>query len=184
MQVYFNERETIRIEVLISFNEKLVVAATNYIREKLKIDKNIWVFINDGKNFESDKHSGKFEKEVGVIRYNKDFLETATEEQILKLAFHETFHAFQFQEVFNYSQGIKSKVFSDEELKTLEHEFNLNTKTEDTNKWHELLLEQQAETFAHFMCEKYKEFFSGAVELIEKYLDMFPNLEQINKKLI
>lgn len=90
------------------FNEKLVIAGTNYIREKLKIDENIWVFINDGKNFESDKHSGKFEKEVGVIRYNKDFSKTATEEQVLKLAFHETFHAFQFQEVFNYNQGIKS----------------------------------------------------------------------------
>lgn len=159
------------------FNEKLVIAGTNYIREKLKIDENIWVFINDGKNFESDKHSGKFEKEVGVIRYNKDFSKTATEEQVLKLAFHETFHAFQFQEVFNYNQGIKSKVFSEEELTVLAHEFNPNTKTEETHKWHELLSEQQAETFAHFMYEKYKESFSGADMLIEKYLDMFPNFE-------
>ncbi len=79
--------------------------------------------------------------------------------------------------MFNYNQGIKSKVFSEEELKVLAHEFNPNTKTEETHKWHELLSEQQAETFAHFMYEKYKESFSGADMLIEKYLDMFPNLE-------
>ncbi len=159
------------------FNEKLVIAATNYVREKLRIDENIWVFVSTGDNFESNKHSGKFEIELCVIRYNKDFLKIATEEQIIKLAFYETFHALQFQELFYYEEGFKSKIFSEAELKILKREFNPDTKTGVTNKWHELLSEQQAETFAHFMYIKYKESFSGAAELVEKYLYKFINLE-------
>ena len=46
-----------------SFNEKLIISATNYARETIGITESLWVFINNSIMFESIDHSGMYDKE-------------------------------------------------------------------------------------------------------------------------
>src|SRR5690606_34662171 len=95
-----------------SFKEKLIISATNFAREKTNVDPALWVFVNKGNIFKSINHSGLFEKDTFVIRFNRDWIKIASEEQIIKTAFHETFHAVQQQALVGRTLGLKSDIFS------------------------------------------------------------------------
>jgi len=160
-----------------SHNEKLIISATNLARHIMKLDENIWVFINEGNTFESINHSGMYDKEHYLIRYNREWLKSATEEAIIKCAFHETFHAAQHQAIMERTLGIKSDYFTEVELEKLEHDFDSGNYNDKVGEWGEIFAEQQAEAFAAVFYDKYLETFKSANELIEKYYDMFPNIE-------
>lgn len=159
-----------------SKNEMLVIAATNYARKLMYIDESLWVFINDGKHFKSINHSGLYDKNF-IIRFNREWLKTAKEEQILKCAFHEVFHAVQHQEIMKKELGIESKFFPEDELKQLEFEFKDENYNDSSETWGTYLCELQAEDFAGQMYDKYWEEFNNPQELIEKYYEMFKNKE-------
>ena len=160
-----------------SAKEKLILSATNYAREKINVDPGLWVFINDGSVFKSIYHSGLFEKDNFVIRYNRDWIKIASEEQIIKTAFHETFHAVQQQALIERNLGLKSKIFSEAELNTLEHEFKDENYDDSIDTWHTHLSEQQAEAFAAYLFERFKEDLDKHEELVIKYYKRFINEE-------
>lgn len=101
----------------------LVIASTNYARKILNIAEELWVFINDGDMFKSINHSGLFDKDAFAIRYNREFLKSASIEKIMKLAFHETFHAAQLEAVVGSYLGLETKLFTKEEIEQIKHEF-------------------------------------------------------------
>lgn len=160
-----------------SFKEKLIISATNYAREKMNVDPGLWVFINDGSVFKSFHHSGLFEKDTFVIRYNRDWIKIASEEQIIKTAFHETFHAVQQQALIERNLGLKSEIFSEVELNTLEHEFKDENYDDSINTWHTHLSEQQAEAFAAYLFERFNKDLDKHEELVTKYYKRFVNEE-------
>ncbi len=84
-----------------STEEKLIILVTNNARKKMNVNLGLLVFMNDGSVFKSVNHSGLFEKDNFINRYNCDWIKTATNERIINTAFHETFHAVRQQaEVF------------------------------------------------------------------------------------
>jgi hypothetical protein len=160
-----------------SINEKLVIAATNFARQLLKVDNALWVFINDGELFKSVNYSGMFENEMFVIRYNREWLKTADNDKIIKCAFHETFHAVQYSAVIGYGMGVKNNLFRDDEMKKLIHEFNAENYDDSTEVWGTHLVEQQAEAFALELYEKFINQFKNTEDFIDRYYQMYPNIE-------
>lgn len=160
-----------------NFKEKLIISATNFAREKTNVDPGLWVFVNNGNIFKSINHSGLFEKDTFVIRYNRDWLKIASEEQIIKTAFHETFHAVQQQALIGRRLGLKSDIFSEDELNILEHEFKDENYDDSIDTWHTHLSEQQAETFAAHLFERFKQDLEKHEELVTKYYKRFINEE-------
>lgn len=160
-----------------STNEKLIISATNYARSVIGIDESLWVFINDGKIFKSINHSGMYDKEHFVIRYNRDWLKTAEFERIIKCAFHEVFHVVQHAELIVRKHGIKSKVFSDAELDQLEFEFMDENYSDSHHAWGSHLAEQQADSFADELYGKFIKNYQNTDDFIAKYYEMYPNKE-------
>lgn len=160
-----------------SLNEKLVIAATNFARRLLKVDDALWVFINDGDMFKSVNHSGLFEKEMFVIRYNRDCLRTAQTDRIIKCAFHETFHSVQYSAVIGYGMGVKNNLFSDDEMTQMIHEFKAENYDDSSDKWGTHLVEQQAEGFAQELYEKFINEFKNIEVFVDRYYEMYPNIE-------
>ena len=160
-----------------SLNERLVIAATNYARKLLKVDDALWVFINDGDMFKSINHSGLFEKELFVIRYNRDWITTAETGKIIKCAFHETFHTIQYSAVIGYGMGVKNNLFSDDEMTQMIHEFKAENYDDSSDKWGTHLLEQQAEGFALELYEKFINEFKNIEVFVDRYYEMYPNIE-------
>ena len=160
-----------------NFNEKLVIAASNYVRKLMNIDDSLWAFINKGDMFKSINHSGMFQKDVFVIRFNREWLETTTHERIIKCAFHETFHAVQYSAVVGSSLNLRNTLFTDEDVKRLTHEFGDGNYDDSNETEGSYLVEQQAEGFA---IELYKRFicqYKNVNEFIAEYNDMYPNNE-------
>lgn len=154
--------------------EKLIISGTNFARKALNIDENFWILISDINHFIDINHSGLYDKENFLIRYNKSWIRKSNNERILKCSFHEVFHAFQHQELLKRKLGLKTK-FTCDELNQIELEFRDEVYL--NNKWEDNLVEQQAETFAN---ELYTIFVSNNYEIdkfITKYLNLFPNLE-------
>lgn len=160
-----------------SMKEKLAIAATNFVRKLMKVDDALWVFINDGDMFKSINYSGMFQKDIFVIRYNRDWLKTAAHEKILMCAFHETFHAIQYSAVVGYELGMKENLFSDDEINQLTREFNAETYNDSNEMWSTYLVEQQAEGFAIELYTKYMEHFNKIDDFIDKYYDLYQNTE-------
>ena len=160
-----------------NFNEQLIIAATNYARHHLKIDESLWVFLSKGELFKSNKHSGRFEKDVFAIRYNQDWLKTAETDKIIRCAFHEVFHAFQFTELTKESLGLKSNVFTAEELKQLAFEFNDENYDDTDDSWGTYLAEQQAESYAEALYHKFLDEEKSIDQFIEKYHELYRNKE-------
>ena len=160
-----------------SLKEKLIISATNFAREKTNVDPGLWVFINNGDIFKSINHSGLFEKDTFVIRYNRDWIKIASEEQIIKTAFHETLHAVQQQVLVGRRLGLKSNIFTEEELNILEHEFKDENYDDSVDTWHTHLSEQQAETFAAYLFERFNKDLDKHEELVTKYYKRFINEE-------
>lgn len=134
--------------------EKLVLSATNYARKHLGINDTILVFINDGKVFKSTKHSALYEIDLGIIRYNKDWLKTASTERILRCAFYEVFIARIHLEILGHQQGTKSTLFSEEEFMKLEQEFK-NSDNGELNKVEKRLSSEFGEAYAEILYQKY-----------------------------
>lgn len=160
-----------------SMNEKLVIAATNFARQILNVDEALWVFINNGDMFKSINHSGLFDKDMFVIRYNRQWLITADKDKIIKCAFHETFHAVQYSAVIEYGMGIKNRLFTDDEMKQLIHEFKTENYDDSSELWGTHLVEQQAEGFALELHEKFINQFENIEDFIENYYEMYRNIE-------
>ena len=93
----------------------------------------------------------------------------SVQEQIIKTAFHETFHAVQQQALIGRRLGLKSDIFTEEELNTLEHEFKDENYDDSIDTWHTHLSEQQAETFAAYLFERFKQDLEEHEELVGKY---------------
>src|SRR5690554_7302302 len=132
--------------ILIMYKYKLIISFTNYARKLLNIDENLWVLISDENHFVSNEHSGLYDKLNFLIRYNKGWIKTASNSEIIKCAFHEVFHCLQHQELIKKSLGISSSIFTSEELEQMEFEF----KDENymLNNWENMLVEKQAEYFS------------------------------------
>ena len=160
-----------------SINEKLIISATNYTRSIIGIDEALWVFINDGTIFKSIHHSGMYDKEHFVIRYNREWLKTAEFERIIKCAFHEVFHVVQHAELIARKHGIKSALFNDEELDQLEFEFRDENYSDSHLAWSSYLAEQQADSFADQLYEKFIKRYKDIDGFIAKYYEMYPNKE-------
>lgn len=160
-----------------SLNEKLVIAATNFARNLLKVDDALWVFINDGDMFKSINHSGLFEKEMFVIRYNREWLRTAQPDRIIKCAFHETFHSVQYSAVIGYGMGVKNNLFTEDEMTQMIHEFKAENYDDSSDIWGTHLLEQQAEGFALELYEKFINEFKNIEDFVDSYYEMYPNIE-------
>lgn len=160
-----------------SFQEKLIISATNYVRKIMTINENIWVFINDNKIFKSTNHSGMYDKENFIIRYNRGWIQMATYEQIIKCAFHESFHAVQHQALVGRMLEINSQWFTEEELDRLEYEFKDENYNNSNSNWHSYLIEQQAETFGRILYDKFAKEYEDLEEFIDQYYGLFPNKE-------
>lgn len=160
-----------------STNEKLIIFATNYARSVIGIDESLWVFINDGNIFKSVNHSGMYDKEHFVIRYNRDWLKAAEFERIIKCAFHEVFHVVQHAELIARKHEIKSKVFSDAELDQLEFVFDDKNYDDSNHTWSSHLAEQQADNFAEELYEKFIRKYRNSDDFIAKYYEIYPNKE-------
>ena len=158
-----------------SLNEKLIISATNYAREFLNIDEGLWVFINDSKHFMGIHHSALYDKENFIIRYNKDWLINATEDNILKTAFHEVFHVLQHTCIVEFDLGYNREIFTNEELMQMKFEFLDENYSSELGKYEQLLIEQQAESFAHVFYKSHKEKFTNVNELIDKYYGRYIN---------
>lgn len=153
----------------------LVIAATNYARKILNIAEELWVFVNDGSMFKSEVHSGLFDKDAFAIRYNKEFLKTASTEKVMKLAFHETFHAAQLEAIVGSHLGFDSKLFTKEEIKQLKHEFKDENYSEEVGVYENLLSEQQAENFAQMMYAKLLSEKINIENFINEYKSLYLN---------
>ncbi len=158
-----------------SLNEKLIISATNYAREFLNIDEELWVFINDSKHFMGINHSALYDKENFIIRFNKDWLINATEDNILKTAFHEVFHVFQHTCLLEIELGYNRGIFTNNELEKMKHEFLDENYSTELGQYENLLIEQQAETFAHEFYKTFKSEFNNICGLIEKYNEKYIN---------
>lgn len=143
----------------------------------MDIDDALWVFINDGDMFKSINHSGMFQKDVFVIRYNQEWLKTAVQEKIIKCAFHEAFHAIQYAAVIGHSVGLRNNLFTDNEINQLVHEFKDENYDDSNEIWGSHLAEQQAEGFAIELYEKFIKQYKNVEECIVEYYDMYPNVE-------
>ena len=156
-------------------NEMLVIASTNYARKILNIAEELWVFINDGDMFKSNNHSGLFDKDAYAIRYNREFLKTASIEKVMKLAFHETFHAAQLESIVASYLGLKSELFTEEEIEQLKHEFKDENYSDEIGIYENLLSEQQAESFAQMVYEKLKKEEINLDKFINEYKSLYLN---------
>lgn len=143
-----------------SYNEKLVLEATEYARDLLNIDKDLWVFINEINHFKGIYHSALYDKDNFLIRYNKEWLKTAQKENIIKTAFHEVFHVLQHACIVESDLGIDHGIFTKEELKQMKHEFLDENYSMEKGKYETLLIEIQAETFAHELYNEVKGKFN------------------------
>lgn len=161
----------------IKFNEKLVIAATNYARKIMEVDCSLWVFINEGDFFKSINHAGMFQKDEFAIRYNRDWLKLADIESVIKCAFHETFHAVQYSALIEYSLGIKSKYFSDDEILTMLNEFESENYNDSIQKWDTYFVELQAEAFAIGLYELLYSKIISIDDFVYIYYDIYPNIE-------
>jgi len=160
-----------------SINEKLAISATNYVRKLMNVDGALWVFINDGDMFKSVNHSGMFQKDTFVIRYNREWLKTADQEKIVRCAFHEVFHVVQYTAIVRHSMGIKNTQFTDDEINQLEHEFKDENYDDSNGTWGSHLVEQQAEWFAVELYNRFVKQYKDTDEFIVEYFDMYPNIE-------
>lgn len=160
-----------------SMNEKLVIAATNFVRKIMSVDDELWVFINDGDNFKSINHSGMFQMDFFAIRYNREWLKTATHEKIIKCALHEAFHAVQYSAVVGHGRGANNNLFTDREINQLTHEFKMKNYDDSNEMWSTYLVEQQAEGFAMEFYTKYIKQFNNIEDFIDKYYELYPNIE-------
>lgn len=155
--------------------EKTIISVTNYARKRLGLDKHFWVLISDINHFKSKDHSGLYDKERFLIRFNKSWIKEASIESLLKCSFHEVFHAFQHQEILKSTIGLKSDFFSMNELKIMKKEF------EDENynleMWPTYLIEEQAEVFALLLYSEIKKEYDDMNKIVDKYYTMFPNIE-------
>lgn len=161
----------------VTFKEKLVISATNFARNLLKVDDALWVFINDGDMFKSINHSGLFEKEMFVIRYNREWLKISQTDRIIKCAFHETFHAVQYSAVIGFGIGVKNNLFSNDEMKQMIHEFKTENYDDTSDKWGTHLVEQQAEGFALELYEKFIKQFKNIEDFVDSFYEMYLNIE-------
>ncbi|WP_026391279.1 hypothetical protein [Haploplasma modicum] len=155
-------------------NNKLVISATNYARVKLNLDENFWVVISEGKHFLSNNHSGMYDKNHFLIRYNEEWLKNSTSEKTIKCAFHEVFHAFQHQEIIKRKLGLESIYFTNEELDKIEYEFQ--DEVYNVDKWESFLIEQQAEYFSDYL---YSIFIKNndTLSVIKEYYELFENVK-------
>lgn len=160
---------------IMSTNEKLIISATNFARSLLNIDEDLWVFINEQTHFNGNDHSALYDKENFLIRYNKEWLKNANSENIIKTAFHEVFHVLQHSEILESELGRKSRLFSNVELKQMKHEFKDENYSTESGKYENLLIEQQAESFAYGLYELYNQRIKTEEKLIKKYFDLYLN---------
>ena|GEM_PF-3176626 len=158
-----------------SFNEKLIISATNYARETIGITKSLWVFINNCIMFKSIDHSGMYDKENFLIRYNRDWLKNADHKQIIKCAFHEVFHVVQHDALNNWKSGNVSLIFSDEELRQIEIEFNDYNYSDSIHKWNSYFIEQQAECFAEILYKRFQAEKIKLRDLVTRYYNKYLN---------
>ena len=156
-------------------NNDLVIAATNYARKILNIAEELWVFVNDGDMFKSNNHSGIFDKDAFAIRYNSEFLKDASTEKVMKLAFHETFHAAQFEAIVASYLGLKSELFTEDKIERLKHEFKDENYSDEIDIYETLLSEQQDESFAQMMYEKLKKEEINLDKFINEYKSLYLN---------
>ena len=147
--------------------EKIIISATNFAREILNIDENLWVFINNENHFISSSHSGLYDKEYFLIRFNSKWLKNASQEKIIKCAFHEVFHAFQHQEIIKRIIGFESLVFNYDELDLMEKEFD--DENYNLNNWESYLVEKQAEEFSNKLYCEFKKNFKSIEDFMNKY---------------
>lgn len=154
--------------------EKLIISACNYAREKINLDENFWVLISEDVHFNDSQHSGLYDKERFLIRFNQGWIKQATYEEILKCAFHEVFHAFQHQEIIKKNLGYTSLFFTDEEFYIMEFEFK--DENYDVNKWETLLIEKQSEYFSEILYQEIDKNFKNYKNIITKYYNLFPNI--------
>lgn len=160
-----------------SRKERLVIAAANFARLITQVDESLWVFINDGKVFKSNIHSGMYDKDSCSVRFNREWLKTAKLDRIVKCAFHEVFHALQHQELLKRQLGITSDKFTEDELVQMEKEFQDEHHDDSEGIYENLLVEQQAETFAELIYRKYSNEINITDKFIEKYYGVFINEE-------
>jgi|SRR5690625_971066 len=160
---------------IMSTNEKLIISATNFARSLLNIDEDLWVFINEQTHFNGNDHSALYDKENFLIRYNKEWLKNANSENIIKTAFHEVFHVVQHSAIVEFELGIKSEVFSIKELRQMKYEFKDKNYSTEIGQYENLLIEQQAETFAYGLYELYNQRIKTEEKLIKKYFYLYEN---------
>lgn len=156
-------------------NNDLVIAATNYARKILNIAEELWVFVNDGNMFKSNNYSGIFDKDAFAIRYNSEFLKDASTEKVMKLAFHETFHAAQLEAIVGSYLGYKSELFTEDEIERLKHEFKDENYSDKIGIYETLLSEQQAESFAQMMYKKLKREEINLDKFVNEYKSLYLN---------
>lgn len=153
------------------------MSATNYARKLMNIDESLWVFINDGSIFKSVHHSGLYDKANFIIRFNREWLKTATFKNVVKTSFHEVFHIIQHQALIEREHNIKSKLFTDEELDQLAKEFRDENYDDSSDAWGLNLAEQQAETFAEHLYDEFIKRFKNIDKFIEEYYTLYSNKE-------
>lgn len=138
-------------------NEELILKATEYARSLLKIDKDLWVFINEMNHFKGIEHSALYDKDNFLIRYNKEWLKTARKENVIKTAFHEVFHVLQHACIVEADLGMDHGIFTKEELVQMKYEFLDENYSMEKGKYENLLIEVQAESFAYALYEQVKD---------------------------
>jgi len=125
--------------------------------------------------FKSIDHSAMYDKDNFLSRYNRDWLKNADHKQIIKCAFHEVFQVVQHDALNNWKKGSASLIFSNEELKQIEIEFNDYNYNNSIYEWQSYFIEQQAEVFAEILYKRLAAANFELRDLVTRYYNKYPN---------